>query len=163
MTTYDCIRRYGPWSWGELAWAMERNLIDINVLKDYAEEREDQAGDPDIEDLLRQLDGADSYEQAVLAKQLVRLVEGVDEEAVARKWLVAMLGNLYEKRDTLADPLGEVERIYADFDYPECMESFVRYMPPADGYVPESHSHDQNIARLFTNWQAFVSEARRVL
>ena len=39
----------------------------------------------------------------------------------------------------------EVEVIYADFDYPYEIESFIKYMPPSDGYDPSTHSQIENI------------------
>ncbi|HFC6348968.1 TPA: DUF2247 family protein, partial [Neisseria lactamica] len=45
---------------------------------------------------------------------------------------------------------------YADFDYPEEIESFVRYMPPKDGYIPSAHSNEENIARLYVHWERYL-------
>lgn len=50
-----------------------------------------------------------------------------------RRWLFLQLSALWEVRGRLADPLGAVEEVYADFDYPEVMAPFVRYMPAAPG------------------------------
>ncbi len=56
-----------------------------------------------------------------------------DDEELRRRWLYLVLAWLYENRDRLAEPLAVVEAIYADFGYPEEMESFVRYLPAAPG------------------------------
>lgn len=50
-----------------------------------------------------------------------------------RKWVYLELKAAYELRDRLVDPLGVVELIYADFDYPSSVAAFVRYMPPPPG------------------------------
>lgn len=50
-----------------------------------------------------------------------------------RKWTYLELKAAFELRDRLRDPLGVVEEIYADFDYPSQVASFVRYMPPPPG------------------------------
>ncbi len=50
-----------------------------------------------------------------------------------RKWTYLELKAAYEMRDRLHDPLGFVEEIYADFDYPALVAAFVRYMPPPPG------------------------------
>lgn len=50
-----------------------------------------------------------------------------------RKWTYLELKAAYEIRDRLTDPLAVVEQIYADFDYPEAVAGFVRYMPPPPG------------------------------
>ncbi|ENW7688323.1 DUF2247 family protein, partial [Neisseria gonorrhoeae] len=44
-----------------------------------------------------------------------------------------------------------------DFDYPEEIESFVRYMPPKDGYIPSNHSYEENIARLYSHWEHYLN------
>ena len=71
--------------------------------------------------------------------------------------------NLSE-RDILALAISleeEDERIYADFDYPSELESFVRYMPVTDKYNPKAHSATENHARLMSKWKAFLEDRRR--
>lgn len=50
-----------------------------------------------------------------------------------RKWTYLELKAAYEIRDRLKDPLGVVEQIYADFDYPAAVAGFVRIHAPASG------------------------------
>jgi hypothetical protein len=82
----------------------------------------------------------------------------LDSESIKMKWLVATLSDLYERRNEVADPLGEVEGIYSDFDYPECIEGFVRYMPTSDGYDASKFSRNENEQRLFLTWSEFISK-----
>jgi hypothetical protein len=63
-------------------------------------------------------------------------------------------------RESFKDPLGEVEEIYADFDYPQEIAPLVRYMPPTDGWRPGEHSAEVNLARLFRLWADFVERKR---
>jgi hypothetical protein len=73
--------------------------------------------------------------------------------------LVEMLAAwAYENREENPDPLGAVEVIYADFDYPSTIESFVRYLPPSDGYNPSQFSPEQNHKRLMAKWSEFLSQ-----
>lgn len=160
MRTYDCIQRYGPWSQIELAWAMGRNLIDFEVVRQCASAQTDLEESFNASALIDRLESAFPEERSAVAMQLALLDENFNEDAISRRWLVAFLTDLYDKRDAIADPLGEVERIYADFDYPESVESFVRYMPASDGYDPAAHSHEQNVARLFENWKRFLDSVR---
>lgn len=61
-----------------------------------------------------------------------------------RKWTYLELKAAYEIRSHLDDPLGLVEQIYADFDYPPAVAGFVRYMPPPAGAaVGESALYDR--------------------
>jgi hypothetical protein len=59
-----------------------------------------------------------------------------DPRESARKWLYLQLKAAYDERERLSDPLGVVEEIYADFDYPSAVASFVRYMPLRPGDEP---------------------------
>ncbi len=78
------------------------------------------------------------------------------EDYYPEKWLYIILNDVFHRKHEFEDPLGEVEKIYADFDYPEEIESFVRYMPPTDGYIPAEHSLEENISRLYANWEKFL-------
>ena len=56
-----------------------------------------------------------------------------DPRESVRKWLYLQLKAAHCDRDRLSDPLGVVERIYADFEYPPSVAPFVRYMPLSAG------------------------------
>lgn len=71
-------------------------------------------------------------------------------EAV-RKWTFLELKAAYEMRDRLRDPLGVVEEIYADFDYPASVAAFVRYMPPPSG-APVGEG------ALYDRWARYLAE-----
>ena len=71
------------------------------------------------------------------------------------KWLYLVLDWFYQHRTDLEDPLLAVEQVYADFDYPECLSSFVRYMPMQG---PDLGSRAANEARLFERWKSYLDE-----
>lgn len=81
-----------------------------------------------------------------------------DDGEVARKWLYIVLSWLFENRSDVADPLKEVETVYADFNYPKEIESFVRYMPTQGGYDTTMCSPEDNYARLKLNWETYLSQ-----
>lgn len=70
-----------------------------------------------------------------------------------RKFLYAILNWVYEHREHYADPLEVVEIIYADFDYPEEIAGFVRYMPTTD---PVLSTLELNRERLFNKWKDYL-------
>ncbi|HEZ8210006.1 TPA: DUF2247 family protein, partial [Neisseria gonorrhoeae] len=74
-----------------------------------------------------------------------------------KNWLYILLNDVFHRKEEFYGPLGEVEKIYADFDYPEEIESFVRYMPPKDGYIPSAHTYEENIARLYSHWEHYLN------
>ncbi|HWT92957.1 MAG TPA: DUF2247 family protein [Solirubrobacteraceae bacterium] len=67
-------------------------------------------------------------------------------ELIRDKWLFLVLAWLYEHRGARPDPLGDVEQVYAAFDFPECMEGFVAYLPSRDGAQKD----------VVGNWERFV-------
>jgi hypothetical protein len=70
-------------------------------------------------------------------------------EKHARFWLLLVLAWVLEHRDEFDDPLGVVELVYADFDYPEEIEGLVRFMPLQP-------SQEGGVAALMRRWGAFV-------
>jgi hypothetical protein len=79
-----------------------------------------------------------------------------DPRESVRKWLYLQLKAAYSQRMRLSDPLGVVEQIYADFDYPPAVAPFVRYMP----FQPGDESGD---AALIQRWADFLARERQVL
>lgn len=68
-----------------------------------------------------------------------------------RKWTYLELKAAYEMRDRLRDPLGVVEEIYADFDYPPPLAAFVRYMPPPPGAPVGEEA-------LYDSWSRYLAD-----
>lgn len=83
-----------------------------------------------------------------------------DEYAIiSQKWLYVILSWLWMNRASFEDPLDEVENIYTSFDYPAEMDSFIKYMPPTDGYDPSLYSYAENINRLMKNWESYLQKS----
>nr|WP_280527073.1 DUF2247 family protein [Listeria grandensis] len=59
--------------------------------------------------------------------------ECVHEDELKEKLLFIIMQWLFDTRQEFEDPLGMVEEIYADFDYPEKIATIVRYMPGSEG------------------------------
>lgn len=68
-----------------------------------------------------------------------------------RKWTFLELKAAYDLRNRLRDPLGVVEEIYAEFDYPEPIAAFVRYMPPPPGARVGEEALYERWSRYLTN------------
>ncbi len=80
-----------------------------------------------------------------------------DPRDSARKWLYLQLKAAYLQRAQLKDPLGAVEEIYADFDYPPEIARLVRYMPVS------RPSEAVGVGGLLQNWARFLDEEHRAL
>lgn len=68
-----------------------------------------------------------------------------------RKWTFLQLKAAYEMRDRLRDPLGVVEEIYAAFDYPVAVATFVRYMPAPPGAQTGEDA-------LYDRWSRYLAD-----
>jgi hypothetical protein len=79
-----------------------------------------------------------------------------DPRDSARKWLYLELAAAYHDRIRLSDPLGIVEQIYADFDYPPAVARFVRYMPLQPGDQPGEEA-------LMQRWRDYLDLERKGL
>jgi len=148
-------------TWPEFLWGLEKGILTWKDAIELATRRGQgkQLSLPQ-ETKLSSLQKVDAGLVNDLVRQLAE-AEGQDPKSVKEKWLYLLLAWIYEQRAATDDPLGEVERIYADFDYPSELESFVRYMPVTDKYNPKAHSATENHARLMSKWKAFLEDRRR--
>ncbi|HIQ51678.1 MAG TPA: DUF2247 family protein, partial [Pseudomonas pachastrellae] len=73
-----------------------------------------------------------------------------------KAWIFLSFFWVFINRGKYQDPLGIVEELYADFDYPESVAPIVRYMPAADPSVAGEN-------QLFKNWSNMLESSRREL
>lgn len=144
-------------NWRDCLWAYKRELLTWKDLIQVALERVKSGSDNVLEIELSNV-GKDSVWKVSELAQALAEQGGNSEEESKQKWLFLCLGWAYENREKIPDPLGAVEGIYADFDYPSVIESFVRFLPPSDEYVPAKFSQEQNHQRLMTKWSEFLSK-----
>ncbi|MEN5095206.1 DUF2247 family protein [Pseudomonas protegens] len=145
--------------WRDVLWGYQRKLIGWEFVVEIADFYVSNGSVNSLEVDLICFGKLDIQE---IESTLYSLAEHEDESLgleSQKKWLFIALKWLFENKDNVADPLGVVELIYEDFDFPFEIESFVRYMPPQDGYKPGEHSSQQNIERLFCNWQSYLEGA----
>lgn len=86
-------------------------------------------------------------------QQLIMLEDKQDMADIRDKWLYLILKWLFERRNDIENVLEIVEEIYEVFDYPDCIVSFVRYMPSEAG---DLGSLKLNRERLFENWAHYL-------
>lgn len=81
-----------------------------------------------------------------------------------RKWRFGILAYLKMKHlDDFEELLNKVTEVYADFNYPEDMDSFINYLPPKDGFNPSQYSKDENLVRLINLFNDFLNKERQYL
>lgn len=141
--------RAGRLTWRELAFGLDAGFVDTHAVREaLATQRRRSKGGRVVD--LRAFARGKEQPRAKLERLARREPEQL-HELIRDKWLFLVLAWLYEHRDERRDPLGDLERVYAAFDYPETMSRFVPYLPP-----PPGEEHD-----VEANWQAFV-HARQV-
>lgn len=143
----------GRLTWRELAFGFDAGFVDEHVVVEaLATQRPHRT---------RKSKGARVVDLKAFARgkeqpraKLGRLARKEPEqlhELIRDKWLFLVLAWLYDQRHERIDPLEDVERVYAAFDYPETMTGFVPYLPG-----PGGQDHD-----VVANWEAFL-RARQV-
>jgi hypothetical protein len=142
----------------EAAWGYEQQFIAWKDIVDLARSRVADSSDNEIVAELARLNKEQVWRVGELVGKLAREEQPESDGTVRRKWLFFLLAWIFEKRQNIADPLGEVEMVYSDFDYPNEIEGFVRYMPVAADYDPKEHSQINNIRRLFSLWRDYLDK-----
>ena len=87
---------------------------------------------------------------------LDKLIEAEGEKSIKiikAKWLYIVLYWIYEHKSDYKDPLALVEEVYADFDYPQEITNFVRYMP-LDGI--DYGDVGTNEEQLIKKWEIYL-------
>lgn len=91
----------------------------------------------------------------LLSDELYRLPELMDQLADRDEevWTYLALAWVHENQAEFDEPLEVVERLYADFGYPDDVASFVRFMPPPTGGLP-------GMLGIKQRWQQYLNDKR---
>jgi hypothetical protein len=147
-------------SWRDALWGYEHQLIGWSTIVDLAMEKLYSGSNDPLEIELASLTKMETYQVGDLLRKIANATPEESSILVQRKWLYLLLAWLFENKASVSDPLEEVETIYANFDYPSEIESFIRYMPVTDDYDPSAHTKDENEARLFDKWREYLINAQ---
>jgi hypothetical protein len=142
-------------SWKDVLWGYERQLIGWSDAVHLAEERLLSGSEDPNELELASLGKSDAYRVSDLLHILANNDSHEKDYTSEKKWLFLVLAWLFKNINKVKDPLGEVEAIYADFDYPSEIEPFVRYMP--------STKNMNNENNLFVIWEKYLSKTKQEL
>lgn len=156
---YSFARERLGLSWRDALWGYEHQLIGWSAIVDLAIERISAGSEDPLEIELACLTKTETYQVGDLLRKLANTLPEGEGVFAQRKWLYLLLAWLFENKERVPDPLGGVETIYADFDYPPEIEGFVRYMPVTDAYDPSAHTKDENENRLFGKWREYLATA----
>lgn len=154
---YSYIIDYIDLDWHVLLFAVENGFVEKESVLRYAESQIETEANPSqlLLDLAWEKDENSVYEYLI---KLANLSSPKDEENLKEKFLFLLLNWIFENREKYGDPLEMVEIIYADFDYPEEISGFVKYMPPQ---YPLHSSKPENVKQLYENWEKFCEKKKK--
>lgn len=146
--------KLGRPSWQDVQFGLKNQLMDPNAVSELADEHLESV-DPRPEVI--ELAIAEPGESVVEEVDTLARREEPTPEATFHRWLYLVLAWLYDHRAELADPLQDVELVYADFDYPEELAAFVRYMPTNE---PDLGDRAANEARMLGHWEHYLDRTQ---
>lgn len=153
---YEFISRLVRLNWRQLKAGIDDRIISPDSAIDLATELLSEGDDSSLVlDLACSTKGEPT---GVHVDRLSRGSEGVAADELRRLWAYLVLAWVFEHRNEFRDPLEVVEQVYADFDYPEQVASFVRYMPTSE---PDLGAPALNEARLFAKWEEYLGAENR--
>lgn len=154
---YAFVRDRTRLSWRGVCFGLQNELLDPEAPRDMAVDQIAEFEEPSS--TLLELASVKKGERTMeLVEQLAVAETPSPEEKIRERWLYLVLAWIYEHRNECSDPLQRVEEVYADFDYPERIASFVRYMP-MNG--PDLGNREANERRLFERWAQYLDECSR--
>jgi hypothetical protein len=156
------IRGRTSLSWSEAAWGYHNKHLSWPDAVELACDRLAEADEDPLVVELAGISKSNAHEIGELLDKLASRSVSTDEASTKAKWLYLILSWLFENKAASDDPLATVEMIYADFDYPEEVSSFVRYMPVTDGYDPSAHTSEENHARLLEKWASYLNTKAQI-
>lgn len=151
---YDYISKRVRITWRTIIYGIERNYILPDIAIEHAINKISQKEDY-TENLIELASLSKDESVYPYLNELANLDAIEEDEVIKDKWLYLILDYIYNNRDKYPDSLGLAEQIYADFDYPEQISTFVRYMPSNE---PDLGSLELNEARLYRNWEDYLEE-----
>lgn len=144
-----------PWlSWRDIKYGLEHGFLSATGVVEFA-----------VNSLVAE-SSAELYELACLSgndfEEIQRCLDSLeaknlgDVEYLEEVWIFLILLWIFMNRETYKDPLGVLEELYADFDYPQIMTRLIRYMPAADNFL-------EGEEQLFKNWSNMLDSFREKL
>jgi hypothetical protein len=144
-----------PWlNWADINYGLHRGFLSSTGVVDYAA-KSLSAESPEEQYELACLTGDDANDvQECVSRLAVKDVQ--DVKGSEKAWMFLIFLWVFMNKDRYQDPLGVVEELYADFEYPESVAPIVRYIPAAD---PSLEGEDQ----LYKNWSNMLELFRKEL
>lgn len=144
-------------NWNVIFLGIRDDLIDAESAIRYANKLVENNVTED-NSLLVELFILENVEKAEVLRLLYDIVSQDVTEEYAKKILrYIILDSIEQTKQDDKTILNTIENVYADFDYPEDMASFISYMPVDDTtYNPSAHTLKENEQRLIEKFNMFL-------
>jgi hypothetical protein len=156
--SYEFLSLHANLSWRDVLFGIKKGLVSEEVAIDKALVEIGISSDAPA-DVAMLASEHDLFRTLEIVDRLATAEVSISSALIQQKWLYLHLAWLYQIRDLVDDPFGDVESAYADFGYPEEMACFVRYMPMVGS---DLGSREKNLDRLYGNWRAYIQTSRKV-
>lgn len=156
---YDYVVSHVSLTWSDILFALEHNLMAKNAAVKYAYDVIEKEEKP-TQTVLALAWVNNEEEIDFYLNELTNQIVEQEENTSQEKFLYLLLNWIFEHKEQFSDTLQMVEIIYADFDYPEEISNFVRYMPPSQPASPSIKGYVSGIERLFNKWELYLKAAK---
>ncbi|WP_077927561.1 DUF2247 family protein [Wohlfahrtiimonas populi] len=145
--TYDfMVNALDTISWKELLWGIKNHIINSDVINAIAYDKY-CLDDENDQILLLTYQNEDDYS---FLHNLCLLSSKEDTDIDYNKLLYLILFWLYSNQEKYNDPMKIIELIYANFDYPESLKSFIGY----ESYDGKCFGRQY----MYDNWFRYINE-----
>lgn len=156
-------KHFNMLNWSCIYWGIKEKLIEPENALMYANMIVKNNPDTDTPEIIELLIVDEVNEDNVLPL-IERMFSGkkelVDQKTISVRTLRFII--LFEIQKNITDNqelLDEIETVYADFNYPSDMDSFISYMPVQDDeYDVSKHSLKENEQRLIDKFNDFMNQ-----
>lgn len=152
---YEYVVSHVSLTWSDILFALEHDLMAKNAAVKYAYDVIEKEEKP-TQTVLALTWVNNEEEIDFYLNELTNQIVEQEDNTSQEKFLYLLLNWVFEHKEQFSDPLQMVETIYADFDYPEEISNFVRYMPSSEHRL---NSVEASIERLFNNWAIYLKAA----
>ena len=149
-------------NWNIIFWGIKADIISAKSAIDYANALI-KRNILKNETLLISLLILDNICKEEVLKLIINIKtnENFNEDESLRILRYIILDNIQESIKDNKEILNNIENVYADFDYPSDMDSFISYMPANDyGYDVSEHTQEENEQRLIKKFNLFLSKEK---
>src|SRR5690348_12873453 len=123
---YSYIKPRCQISWPDIEYGLRHQFIDGHVAIDLATEELAAVNETDSDIVALAGTALDEHILEIVERLAARNQIRASPQ-LSDKWLCIVLSWLYDHRDSVRDPLGVVEEVYAEFGYPRQIAGLIRY------------------------------------